>query len=524
MSKKKHKKDTVELENNNLEKKLEEEKMIEKIQEDLEENNSEIEKVEEKMKEPSKKSKRKWIFLLLTLLGGAGYFGKRISDDYSSQKFFKGVYINGIQAEGLTVDQVEKKIKAKVENYKVSLKFRGNQVENIDGDEFEYRYISDNHVEKLQKKQKWYNWFRGYMNKEEFSVGEDISFDEAKLEKALLALDNMSDKNQIAPKDAYIDFKDNEFVIIPEDYGKELNKTVVIENLKNAVKSGTSEIDVEGTGAYSEPKILKNTETLVKETENLNNVAKIAITLELHDKTKETLDGNIVKNWLNIDNDGKYYFDMEDLSLELKNYIKSLAKKIDTIGKERVFKSTLQGMKTVKGGAYGYQINQKSELEQLKDDIINQRVVTREPTYLMKEISTENGGIGYTYVEIDLTNQRVLFYVDGKLQVDTPCVSGTFLDKSRVTPGGTYALYYKERNRVLRGQKQPDGTYEYESPVSYWMPFNRGIGLHDATWRRAFGGKIYMRSGSHGCINLPFNKAAAIFEKIKAGIPVVVFY
>lgn len=36
----------------------------------------------------------------------------------------------------------------------------------------------------------------------------------------------------------------------------------------------------------------------------------------------------------------------------------------------------------------------------------------------------------------------------------------------------------------------------YETPVSYWMPFNGNIGLHDAIWRDSFGADIYKKSGS----------------------------
>lgn len=52
---------------------------------------------------------------------------------------------------------------------------------------------------------------------------------------------------------------------------------------------------------------------------------------------------------------------------------------------------------------------------------------------------------------------------------------------------------------VLRGSQKADGTYEYEEKVEYWMPFDGGIGFHDAPWRDEFGGDIYLTSGSHGC-------------------------
>jgi lipoprotein-anchoring transpeptidase ErfK/SrfK len=56
------------------------------------------------------------------------------------------------------------------------------------------------------------------------------------------------------------------------------------------------------------------------------------------------------------------------------------------------------------------------------------------------------------------------------------------------------------------------------------MPFNGGIGIHDATWRRKFGGDIYKRDGSHGCINCPLSLAKTIYENIDVGTPIICYY
>ncbi len=82
------------------------------------------------------------------------------------------------------------------------------------------------------------------------------------------------------------------------------------------------------------------------------------------------------------------------------------------------------------------------------------------------------------------------------------------------TPEGIYAMTYKTRNAILRGRG-------YATHVNYWMPFNKGIGLHDATWRSKFGGEIYARSGSHGCVNLPLEAAKSIYEYVGKGFPVI---
>ena len=96
--------------------------------------------------------------------------------------------------------------------------------------------------------------------------------------------------------------------------------------------------------------------------------------------------------------------------------------------------------------------------------------------------------------------------------------------KSRYTPAGIFQLVSKTSPKTLRGPKKADGSYEWESDVTYWMPFNGGIGLHDATWRSSFGGTIYKNSGSHGCVNLPFDVAKKIYNNIEVGTPIIVYY
>ena len=67
--------------------------------------------------------------------------------------------------------------------------------------------------------------------------------------------------------------------------------------------------------------------------------------------------------------------------------------------------------------------------------------------------------------------------------------------KINATPTGAYGVTYTEKNATLRGEN-------YETPVTYWMPFAGNVGMHDAYWRSKFGGSIYKYAGSHGCINL----------------------
>ena len=56
---------------------------------------------------------------------------------------------------------------------------------------------------------------------------------------------------------------------------------------------------------------------------------------------------------------------------------------------------------------------------------------------------------------------------------------------------------------------------KYRTSVTYWMPFNGGVGIHDLSKRTSFGGDIYLYNGSHGCINTPFDAVRTIYENIE---------
>ena len=67
-------------------------------------------------------------------------------------------------------------------------------------------------------------------------------------------------------------------------------------------------------------------------------------------------------------------------------------------------------------------------------------------------------------------------------------------------------------------------AYEYERFMtdSFGESDDEGdSGFHDASWRSKFGGTIYQYSGSHGCINLPVDKAKLLYEKVYKGMPVL---
>ena len=225
----------------------------------------------------------------------------------------------------------------------------------------------------------------------------------------------------------------------------------------------------------------------------------------------EVLDGTTISTWLSEGTDEKVSIDEE----EVLAFVKTLAKKYNTAYSPKELKTSYGTTVTITGGFYGWRIDNGGEVEQILADLKAGKDVEREPVYLTTANSHGEHDYGDSYVEINLTNQHLFLYKDGKLVVESDFVSGN-LSKGHDTPTGAFGLTYKTMNAVLRG---PD----YETPVTYWMPFNGDVGMHDATWRNKFGGSIYKTSGSHGCINLPASAAKKIYETIDKGYAVLVY-
>lgn len=436
--------------------------------------------------------------------------------------FFPNTTINAIDCSGKTVEEVEEIIRHNVEDYELSVRFRDGETLVIDGSEIDYTYNKSNDIADLLKKQNILSWYQESKKPKEYTVTNSTSFDEEKVTQLISDSEELQPLHQTAPKDAYMDYQDGKFVIEKEDPGNQLDEEVFTAAVIGAISSGVTELNVEETGAYAQPAVTAEDETLIKQTEQLNQYVGASITYILPQGNK-VLDGTTMIEWLDKDEDGNYTKDETAFNAKLKEFVTELADETDTLGSTMDFKSTYGTVVSVKTVDIGWKIDQAQELETLTANIENGECIEREPEYKSKMPSSENGGFGNTYIEADLTSQHVYFYKEGKLVWSSDCVSGK-MTKDRYTPSGIYLLDYKTKDRDLKGEKLPNGEYSYVSHVDYWMPFYGGYGFHDASWRSKFGGTIYNYGGSHGCVNLPKSKAATLYDLIDKEVPIVIFY
>ena len=458
---------------------------------------------------------------MVLVSAGAAYAGMSY---YYSDKFFEGTSINGIDCSGKTAYEAEQEIAKTVDGYSIEVDARDQDPETIKGDQIGYSYVSDGSILKLLKAQKPYEWIQGYFEMKNYTVTENTTYDKEKLKEQVKALNCAQEENQVAPENAYVAYGDSQFVIVPETEGRELNLREAYNVLSEAVSENETSVDFNSNpDVYVKADITSDSPDLQASLDACNNFTNASITYTFGDETV-TLDGNTIKDWLNFDEKGQLIMDDASFQQNIANYVAQLAASHDTVGTEREFQTTSGRTVSVYGSAYGWQIDQASEVAQLTQEIRSGTQTTREPVYSMTANAHGYNDIGDTYIEVDLSEQHMYYYQNGADIFESDIVSGDMRYSDRQTPSGIYTLYYKQSPGVLRGKQLANGKYEYEAKVNYWMPFNGGIGFHDADWQPYFGGDRYLEGGSHGCINMPPDKAGELYNIIECDVPIVCFY
>ena len=443
---------------------------------------------------------------------------------YYNDKFLNGTMVNGSDVGGMTLQKANDQLSKKVNGQSLKLIFNDGQSEILQSAQLGVSYNKDNSLNQLMKNQNKWAWFIGFFKNEKNTLTDLIQISDENLTTGIASMEHAKEENQIAPTDAYIQYKDGSFSIIEETLGSKFNTEELVKNIKVALSEGKQQLDVTKANGYVKPQVYKDDQDLNNQLKAANEYCLSAITYTTPKGKEIALDGSTLITWLSKQDDGSYTKDESVFKEKLTAFVKELASQYNSIGATRTFTGKDGQSHTVSGGTYGFRVSTDSEVSALLKMINeNKSENNRIPEHTGQLPSGENGGLGTTYLEINITKQHLWFVKDGSVVLESDFVSGKESDPTRLTPSGTYYIYNKERNRVLRGTKQPNGKYEYESPVSYWMPFNKGIGLHDASWRSTFGRDIYINSGSHGCINLPTGFAGSLYSQIYVNLPVVVY-
>lgn len=224
--------------------------------------------------------------------------------------------------------------------------------------------------------------------------------------------------------------------------------------------------------------------------------------------TTEAISTDSLASFVTVDENLNIKFD----SLAIQNYISTMRTK-NGGSEKRAFQTSYGTTTNLTVEYYSVVLDETSMYHDLLSCLENKLSGNRTAKFL--PVEETNMAYGGSYVEIDLDNQCLWLYKNGNLIIKSPLVSGNVSTGYR-TRNGVFSIYGKTRGTYLTGPT-------WRSYVDYWMPFNGGVGLHDASWRSSFGGTTYIYDGSHGCINLPPKNAATIYNNVSIGTKVIVY-
>lgn len=498
-------------------------------------------------KKPTSKSKKKArkkskapililaTFIVLLICGGTIFYLSGMNS--YKDTFLDNTYINGVDVSGKTKAEALALLKAQsIIPEKISFTRPNGQAFYIEMSELGYKDITKQKISEFYSKQDHYKWFSAKFNTTNFKFETAFSYDKVKLEKELKRK-VLEAQTAAKPKNAYITEDGNGgYTIVKEEIGETVDESrlpTLYEYAEKEIDKMKFNIDLAMADIYEHPEV---TSAMLQDAlTKLNDLHNLEITFDfVYDS--EVLTGDDVKDWIIFKGEDLaegYNVDADKAMI----YVEELAAKYDTYGKARKFNSTNHGEITVDAGSgcYGWWIDQEKTCQLICDLIKEGKSTTTKPVYYVNPDSqyeytcnedwwTADTDYSDTYIEVDLTAQHLWYYKNGKVMMESDIVSG-YPNESRNTPEGVYKLWIKERSKTLTGSA--DGR-SYASYVDYWNNISTiGVGLHDASWQNGvFGGEKYKSSswGSHGCINMPFDKAKYVYENIDYGTPVFMYW
>ncbi len=433
---------------------------------------------------------------------------------YGTAHYPEGTTINGVSCSDLTVDQASAKL-TKVWNGKTFEFTNKNGKVLGEIEDFGFTYNITSSLKKVMIQSILNPSVRNAIKDDKnLTVKMTVAGTTKAFNKEVKGLGFVSKNYTVKTKNAYVDMSNTDFKIVKEVYGDNISMKRLKGKILNDIEDGDWKVVYKKSNYYELPTVKSTSSSLTKKQDFCNKYYTQKIKYNMHGTTVTITPGQLEKV-IKVDDSGNVTTSRK-AAYKLAH---SLAYKYDTAYALRKFKTAGGSTIKVSGMGYGYLMDYKYEGKQLYNIIKSGKDTTRTPKYKRTPLFKNDKTITNNYVEIDISDQTLYLFKNGKKKLACSVVTGN-VSKSHGTPEGVFYVQGMARNATLRGADY-DGT-QYESPVSYWMPFDGGIGMHDASWRSSFGGTIYQTSGSHGCVNMPYYGAQKVYNTVSVGWPVVV--
>ncbi len=503
------------------------------------------------------------LFVLLFLCATGYLVMSRLYDG----RFGFGTWVNDVYATGLTPEEVAQILDARLEKNKklptgVMLIGRNDKRLTIPNEDLSMQVSFDASAKKLYQSQNPITWIKSLTGGIHYEINPVTTFDLSALESAV---DNWEIFRESAEALTHIEKTENGYELV-QHAGEMPVKDAIIETAAKKISGGEYYVSLDTDGKCYRDYTLTEADHEVEATyQALLSSRREGLAYQIGDTTC-ALDAGVTDGWLlteekleqirngqtagsgraAADNgeaepaettacrylvNGEWRELPQDLTVsegfvcapdgslifceaDVDRYVDDLCAKYDTVHKTRDFETADGRMIRVPPGTYGNEIDAAAEKEWLMTALKDRTSEAHTPALIKEARQLGEDDIGDNYIEVDIGKQMLYYIVDGNVDTSMRIVTGN-TSKENDTPPGVYAIYFMQKNRTLRGPN-------YASFVHYWMAFYGNYGIHDATWRGDFGGELYVKSGSHGCVNIPLKEAGPLYDKVSVGLPVIV--
>lgn len=454
------------------------------------------------------------ILLVAVILGLICYFAVVC---FYKDVFMINTWINGIYCTGKSVEEVNTELLLQTKAPFLTIINRDGETGIIDMAEVAYQEDYTMSLQAQKENQNPWLWPIEVVKKKDISLLPQRTWDEGALKQQISELDIV--KKEIAD--------DLQVKIVKGDSGYELydnlydvmQPDLLADYVNKSFVNGEMTVKMQLSDAYRDMPPTSKQEEIREQWARLQEYLDCGIVYDMGAE-KISIDHKIASEFVLVDEDGRFIlneqgeFQMDELAVEL--FIDDLVKEYNTVGGVLDFNATRGETVQVEYVTYGTELDAETEKAYLKEAFSQRIREEHVPKYLQEGYARGKNDIGDTYIEVDMGMQKLYAYKNGELLLETDIVTGNMKRKWN-TPEGVNFVYNKQKNRTLRGPG-------YATPVDFWMPVKGSIGLHDADWRKEFGGEIYLTNGSHGCVNIPPEVMPTIYEEYEIGTPVIMFY
>ena len=457
------------------------------------------------------------IFLLFSIIifqFAIVYIGLAV---YYRNAFEYGTWINNIYCTGKNIEEVDRELTGQFAYDGITIYDKEQNAYQISVGDIDYGFDFTESLKAYLDRQNSWLWVDSLWKVRNEKIQPVIFYDEDAFDACFASMPFLTEKAS----------EDKRLAIVRTECGYELlnERCEVLDAEKarqvaaDALASGESSVSLLDAGCYYDMELTSEMRDTLHQWELVKDFQDCRIAYQIGEDLIP-IDASVVCDWILLNEDGSFALD-DTGALQLREdaiteFVAGLAEQYDTVGCARQFQTTNRGLITIEGGIYGNQLDQETEIAYLTEAFFGKKEEIHAPAYLQTAMKQGKDDIGDTYVEIDMGEQMMYYYLNGELQIETPVVTGN-TSRHMGTPSGVNYVYLKQQDRILRGEG-------YASHVNFWMPVKGNIGIHDASWRSKYGGTIYQTNGSHGCINTPYNAMVQMYEMVEVGTPVVMYY